>query len=87
MFGYVPFNETAAGGYTTSQVVTNDKDPNGTAYAAPKAFYPRVDQQVAQIDQAGGLSYGPHACYISGASHTFSDGGSQNNSGGGYCAG
>jgi hypothetical protein len=86
MFGYVSFNTTANGGYTTSQVVTIDKDPNGNSYAAPKAFYPRVDLQVAQIDQAGGLSYGPHACYISGSSHTFSDGGWQNNAGGGYCA-
>lgn len=86
MFGYVPFSLTANGSYTTSQVMTIDKDMNGNSYAPPKAFYPRVDLTVAQIDQVGGLTYGPHPCYISGNSHTFSDGGWQNNAGGGYCA-
>ncbi|MER6075587.1 hypothetical protein ABT187_43825 [Streptomyces sp. NPDC001817] len=86
MFGYVPFNTTANGSYTTSVIETIDKDPNNNNYAAPKAFYPRVDLTVAQIDQYGGLTYGPHPCYISGNSHTFSDGGWQNNAGGGYCA-
>lgn len=85
-FGYVPFSKTADGTYSTSQIVTIDKDPNGKNYAAPKTFFPRVDLRVAQIDQAGALSYGPHTCYISGSSHTFSDGGWQNNPGGGFCA-
>ncbi|MFJ9900849.1 hypothetical protein ACIQPR_46780 [Streptomyces sp. NPDC091280] len=86
-FGYVPFALTANGSTTTSKIMTIDKDMDGNNYAAPKAFYPRVDLRVAQIDQAGGLTYGPHACYISGNSHTFSDGGWQKNAGGGYCAG